>query len=138
MNGRGSDWYRRPELILGDLLMRTARGEDSFRRHYYRAVVLAVDTDGALLQNRDGSGGIDVIDRSGQSRHFNATVGPDNPRGSVKARVLTDGLDRLLDDVDLRIFWPLFSTDQLSNPISPGEHVYVLFEGSGMDHGLWI
>jgi len=138
MNGRGNDWYRRPELILGDLLVRAARGEHGPSRHYHRAVVLAVDLEGGLLQNKDGSGGIDVTDRSGRSRHYGATVGPDNPRGSIKGRILTDGLDRLLDDADTRVFWPLLSADQLSIPVSPGEHVYVVFEGTGMDHGVWV
>lgn len=138
MQGRGSDWYRRPELILADLLTRAARGEDVDRRHYHRAVVLAVDMDGGLLQNSDGTGGLDVTDRSGRTRHFDAIPGLENPRGSVKARVLSDGLDRLLDDSDVRVFWPLLPSDQLANPVSAGEHVYVVFEGSGMDHGIWV
>lgn len=135
---RGIDWYRRPELILGDLLVRAARGEHGAARHYHRAAVLAVDFVGGLLQNRDGSGGISVVDRTGRSRRYDAIVGPDNPRGSIKARVLTDGLDRLLDDADVRVFWPLLSSDQLSSPVSPGEHVYVVFEGEGLDHGIWL
>lgn len=137
MNGRGSDWYRRPELILADVVMRAARGETT-ARHYHRAIVLAVDTDGGLLQNKDGTGGIDVVDRAGQTKRYDALAGPDNPRGSIKARILTDGLDRLLDDADVRVFWPLLPPDQLGNPVSPGEHVYVIFEGAGMDHGMWI
>lgn len=137
MPSPGIDWFRRPELILGDLLVRNARGEGS-ARHYHRAVVLAVDLEGGLLQNKDGSGGIDVVDRSGQTRHYDASVGPENPRGSIKARVLTDGLDRLLDDADVRVFWPLLPTDQLAGPVSPGEHVYVVFEGEGTDHGIWV
>jgi len=56
----------------------------------------------------------------------------------VKARVLTDGLDRLVADEDLRVFWPMFPQDQLAMPISPGEHVYVVFEDEGFTHGLWI
>lgn len=138
MRGRGIDWYRRPEIILGDLIVRAARGEGSSYRGYRRAAVVAVDVEGGLLQNRDGTGGIDVVDRTGRSRHFPAIVGPENPRCSVKARVLTDGLDRLLSDDDLRVFWPLLSPDQLSTPVSPGEHVYVFFEGAGMDHGVWV
>lgn len=137
MRGRGADWYRRPELILGDMLLKAARG-DGVVRNYHRAVVLAVDLEGSLLQNKDGSRGIDVKDRSGQVRHYDAVVGPENPRGSVKARVLTDGLDRLLDDADVRVFWPLLPFDQLAAPISAGEHVYVMFEGEGMDHGIWV
>lgn len=138
MSASGIDRYRRPELILGEVLLRAARGESEHRRHYHRAVVLAVDLEGSLLQNRDGSGGLDVTDRTGQSRRYDAIVGPENPRGSIKARVLTDGLDRLLDDADVRVFWPLLPFDQLAGPVSAGEHVYVVFEGSGMDHGIWI
>lgn len=138
MHGLGSDWYRRPELILGDLIMRAARGDDRMQRQYHRAIVLAVDPEGGLLQNQDGSRGLDVVDRSGRSLHYDAIVGPDNPRWSVKARILTDGVDRLLDDADVRVFWPLFPPDQLGAIVSTGEHVYVMFEGSGMDHGLWI
>jgi len=135
---RGIDWYRRPELILGDMLVRAARGEHEDVRHYRRAAVLAVDVEGGMLQNEGGSSGLDVRDRAGNSRHFDAIVGPANPRGSIKARVLTDGLDRLLDDADARVFWPLLPPDQMANPVSPGEHVYVVFEGSGTDHGIWI
>lgn len=138
MQGRGADWYRRPELILGDLLLRAARGEIGAAKHYHRAVVLAVDLEGGLLQNKDGTGGMDVMDRAGQTKHYDAIIGPENPRGSVKARILTDGLDRLLDDADLRVFWPMLPHDQLAIPISPGEHVYVVFEGEGMDHGIWL
>lgn len=138
MQGRGIDWYRRPELILGDLLVRAARGEHGDSRHYHRAAVLAVDLEGGLLQNRDGTGGIDVIDRTGRSRRYGAIVGSQNPRGSIKARILSDGLDRLLDDADVRVFWPLLPHDQLAGPVSPGEHVYVVFESGGLDHGMWL
>lgn len=103
-----------------------------------RAVVLAVDPDGGQLQNDTGSGGMTVTDRAGTVRTFKAIAGPSNPRGSVKARILTNGFDRLIDDADLRIFWPMMPQDQVSVPISPGEHVYVVFEGQGMSHGLWI
>lgn len=135
---RGIDLYRRPELILADLIQRAARGEDRERRVYYRATVLAVDLEGGKLQNKSGTGSVDVRIASGQTRTYRAVPGPDNPRGSIKARVLTDGLDRLLSDDDVRVFWPMFPHDQIALPISPGEHVYVVFEGNGMDHGLWI
>jgi hypothetical protein len=134
---RGIDWFRRPELILSDLLQKAARG-DRPPRMYHRATVLAVDTDGGLLQNVAASGGITVRGSDGSARRYAAVVGPDNPRGSIKARLLTDGMDRLLDDDDVRVFWPLFPYDQIALPISPGEHVYVMFEGDGLDHGLWI
>jgi hypothetical protein len=100
--------------------------------------VLAVDLEGGLLQNKDGTGGIDAVDRAGKSRRYDAIVGPDNPRGSIKGRILTAGLDRLLDDADVRVFWPLLPHDQFAGPVAPGEHVYAVFEGEGMDHGIWI
>jgi hypothetical protein len=134
---RGPDWYRRPELVLAELLQGAARG-DSVTRNYYRAAVLAVDLEGSRLQNESGEGGIRSVDRDGTVRQFDALVGPNNPRGSIKARVLTDGLDRLLDDADVRIFWPMFPQDQIGTPISPGEHVYVVFDGDELNHGLWL
>lgn len=135
---RGSDWYRRPELILAELLQREARLEDRADRHYRRAVVMAVDMNGGMLQNPNGSGGLAVVDRGGKSVTYPALPGVENPRGAVKARVLTDGLDRLVDDRDLRVYWPMFPQDQMGIPISPGEHVYVVFEDEGLSHGLWI
>lgn len=114
--------FRRPGLILADLLQKHARGEKE-PRHYHRAVVLAIDHDGGLLENPNGSNG--------------ATVGPENPRGAVRARILTDGMDRLRDDDQLRTFWPMFPPDQIGMPVSPGEHVYVTFE-DGLEHGMWL
>lgn len=133
----GADWFRRPELILADMIRRHAVS-DARERHYRRAVVVAVDLEGGQLQNEDGSGSMTVTDRSGRVRSYPALAGVRNPRGSVKARILTDGLDRLLADDDLRVFWPLLPQDQLAIPISPGEHVYVVFEDEGMSNGLWI
>lgn len=137
MRDRGADWYRYPELILADLIRSRARGDDR-ERHYRRAVVIAVDLEGGLLQNNAGSGSVIVRGRDGKSRTYPALPGIENPRGAVKARILTDGFDRLLADEDLRVFWPMFPQDQLAVPVSPGEHVYVVFEDEGMSHGLWI
>ena len=135
--GQGNDFYRRPENFLSDIVQREAVGPDE-SGFLLRAVVLAVDVQGGLLQNPDGAGSMSGVDIHNQPVKFNATVGPLNPRGSVKARLLTDGLDRLANDQETRVFWPLFSTDQISLPISPGEHVYVAWEGEGTDHGVWI
>jgi len=134
----GIDKYRRPGIILADMIKRAARGDDKDKRHYYRAAVLAIDLDGGKLQNPNAEGGIDSIDSAGTKRHFKALHGVENPRGSIKARILSDGVDRLLDDADVRIFWPMFPQDQIGTPVSPGEHVYVIFEGVGMAHGLWL
>ena len=122
---------------MAELIKKAARGDDDVQ-HYHRAVVMAVDHDGGMLQNDDGQGGITVTDRNGKERKFSAVTGPPNPRGSIKARVITNGLDRLLEDDDLRVFWPMLPPDQIGIPVSPGEHVYVIFEGAGYDHGMWL
>ncbi len=134
---RSADWYRRPEMILGEVLQRAAR-EDHKERTYYKAVVLAVDLEGGKLQNPDGAGSVRVSLRDGSEKSYKSMVGPNNPRGSIKARVLSDGLDRLLADDDLRVFWPMFPQDLSGTPATPGEHVYVIFDGDGTEHGLWI
>lgn len=134
---RGVDWYRRPELILAEVLEKAARGEEK-EKTYLRAVVVAVDLEGGKLQNPDSSGEVRVPLRDGTVRTYKAIPGPENPRGAVKARVLTDGLDRLLDDQSLRVFWPMFPQDLAGTPATPGEHVYVMFEGEGTANGLWI
>lgn len=133
---RDVDWYRRPELILGEVLEKAARAEND--RLYHRASVIAVDLVGGKLQNPDGSGFVEVPRRDGSRKKFRAIVGPENPRGAIKARVLTDGLDRLLTDDELRVFWPMFPQDLSGTPATPGEHVYVFFEGEGTDNGLWV
>jgi hypothetical protein len=133
---RDVDWYRRPEKIFAELIDKAARGEKE--RTHYRAVVLAVDLDGGKLQNPDGSGEVIVKRRDDSIRKFKATIGPPNPRGAIKARVLSDGFDSLLEDQDLRVFWPMFSHDLSGIPVNPGEHVYVMFEDVGMAHGIWI
>lgn len=134
---RGSDWYRRPGMILAEIIQKAAIGDER-PAHYHRATVLAVDHKGGQLQNPEASGGMTVRDRDGRTRTFPAMTGPANPKGSVKARILTDGLDRLIADEDLRVFWPMLPQDQIGIPVSPGEHVYVVFEGEGLEHGLWI
>ena len=132
------DWFRRPELILGKMITEYARGDSLARKHYHRAVVLAVDPIGGKLQNQDGRGMFDSVGSDGIVRQLPAIVGPSNPRWSIKARILTDGFDRLLDDAQVRVFWPFLPQDQIGIAIAPGEHVYVVFEGQGMDHGMWM
>jgi hypothetical protein len=123
-------------VLLTEILQREARGGDR-KRSIHRALVLAVDLEGGKLQNPTGSGKLEVLDRNGR-RSYSALVGPDNPVGSVKARILTDGFDRMLEDRDARVFWPMMPVDQIGLPVSPGEHVYVVFEDDGMEHGLWM
>jgi hypothetical protein len=125
-------------MILAELIKRTAREDDKNVRTYHKAVVLAVDLEGGKLQNANGEGSMRVVGRDGSERSFKALVGASNPRGSVKARVLTEGLDRLLTDQETRVFWPMFPQDLSGTPATPGEHVYIMFDGETMDHGLWV
>lgn len=118
---------RRPEILLEELLKSTAAGNE--KRSFLRARVLAYDELGGRLQNPDGSGTVG---------EFTASVGPTNPIGSIKARVLTNGIDSITEDSDARVFWPMSPHDSLSIPVVPGEHVIVMFEDSKSDHGLWL
>lgn len=137
MSKRGLDWHRRPEMVLADLLRNEARGPDP-ERFLRRALVLAVDYAGGLLQNPDGHGSVRSSWPGQDEIVLPAVVGPVNPRGAIKARILTDGLDRLRPDSDVRVFWPLFPIDNVGIAISPGEHVLIMFEGSGLENGLWL
>ena len=137
MRNLGVDSFRRPESFFSSILKREALGIDR-DRFLRRATVIAVDLEGGLLQNKNGSGELIFKDRSGSEVRVKAIVGPPNPRGSIKARILTDGFDRLLGNDDLRVFWPLFPQDQIGTPIAPGEHVYIIFEDDDMTHGMWI
>lgn len=140
MKKAGVDWYRKPEIILADLLGKAARDEiaSSNDKFLYRALVLAVDVDGGKLQNQNGTGEIVVKTENSGNKTYKAIIGLDNPRGSVKARILTDGFDRLLDDDEVAVFWPMLPYDQFGIPISPGEHVYVIFENKSKSHGMWL
>lgn len=104
-----------------------------------RALVVAVDVVGGKLENPSPASGDRVEHKlpNGQSYSVPANVGPQNPRNSVKARVLTDGQDQFYSDNTLKVFWPFFP-EHVAVPIKPGEHVYVMFEDPGMTHGLWI
>ena len=123
-------------MILSSMVKSALLERD--RKLFMRAVVIAVDVEGGLLQNPNGSGEISFTNRDGQKITVKAIVGVSNPRGSIKARILTDGFDRLIDDDNLRVFWPLFPQDQIGTPITPDEHVYVTFEDEDMTHGLWV
>lgn len=132
--------FRRPELFLADLVTASARGDLLDRaentRIFYRATVLAVDVLGGQLENPQGSGGVShVVEK--QTLSYKSTIGPTNPRNSIKARIVNDGLDQFMGDDLVRVFWPFFSEHDVM-PVKPGEHVYVLFEDQDFQHGLWL
>lgn len=132
--------FRRPELLFKEFLRKGAQGV--FRENtdattfLYRALVLAVDVEGGLLENPSASGKV-THDINGKQFDVAARLGPKNPQNSIKARILTDGFDKFANDDNLRVFWPFFP-ENISLPIKPGEHVYVIFEDSQQQHGLWI
>lgn len=134
------DRFRRPERFFDEFLRKGVKGLFVERGEnvpvIYRALVVGVDTEGGKLENPDGSG---KVPHKIDDKKFDAParVGPENPPNSIKARVLTDGLDRFYLDDDLRVFWPFFP-DTHAIPVKPGEHVYVMFEDSQRTHGLWI
>jgi hypothetical protein len=134
------DKLRRPHLLFNEILRKGAQGLyseiDENPKIFLRALVLAVDVEGGKLENPDGKGSVSH-EINGKNVEFDARVGPKNPPGSVKARIITDGFDKFSDDAETKIFWPFFP-ESLSISIKPGEHTYVIFEDVSMQHGLWI
>lgn len=139
-NQFSKDRFTKPEIFLAELLRKSAQGSfherDENVPFLHRASVVAVDVVGGKLENPKGDGKI-THKFNGKSIDIPATIGPENPRNSIKARILTGGFDQFFNDDDLRVFWPFFSEHDTS-PIKPGEHVYVVFEDSDFQHGLWI
>lgn len=134
--------FRRPELILGELIRKYARGEMVQEGHapkvIHRAVVLAVDEEGGMLSTDGERKTIQGVGLNGRPREYTSLIGPVNPRNSVKAVVIDEGRDSFSSEDDARILWPFFPPDQLAMPVSPGEHVYVMFEDRHFSHGLWL
>jgi hypothetical protein len=134
------DKFHRPELFFAELLQKSASGKLQENgenvRFLYRATVLAVDVLGGKLENPTAVGSVSHS-YNNKSVTFLSKIGPENPRNSIKARVLTDSLDGVTADEDLKIFWPLFP-EHIMVPIKPGEHVYVIFEDTNFQHGLWL
>lgn len=132
--------FIQPELFLNELLRKYAKGKflerDESLPFLYRAVVVAVDTVGSKLENKKGEGTV-THNIEKKEHSIKANVGVQNPRNSIKARIISDGLDQFFSDNDLRVFWPFFP-EHISLPIKPGEHVYVIFEDNKFEHGLWI
>ncbi len=134
--------FRRPELILGELIRKYARGEVVEQGHapktIHRAVVLAVDEEGGRLSADGPAGRVPGVGLDGSTREYASVLGPSNPRNSVKALVIDEGRDSFGSEEDARVLWPFFPPDQISMPVSPGEHVYVIFEDRNFSHGLWL
>jgi len=132
--------FRRPELIFQDILRKGAQGlfveRSELTPLLQRALVLGVDVDGGKLENPQGSGNISH-EINGNTINIKARLGPENPPNSIKARIISNGQDKFSSDSTLKVFWPFFP-EGISVPIKPGEHVYVLFEDTEMQHGLWI
>lgn len=132
--------FRKPEIILAEMLRKSAQGRfretDENVPFLFRASVLAVDVIGGKLENPKGDGKVTHAFK-GKSIDVPATVGPENPKNSIKARIITDGFDQFIGDDDLRVFWPFFPEHNYV-PIKPGEHVYVIFEDAEYAHGLWV
>lgn len=134
------DKFLRPELFLGETIRKTIQGKylekDENVQVLYRALVVAVDVKGGQLENPNGSGKVThTVD--GKSYDVQASAGPQNPKNSIKAKIITDGFDQFTHDDNIRTFWPFFPEHD-SIPIKPGEYVYVIFEDPRMVHGLWV
>lgn len=82
---------------------------------YKRAVVEDVDYQGGMLESS-----------------------PPNPKGSIRARIYTDGLDYSIPKSALTIFYPIFPEHAIP-AVSPGEHVLVFFEDvENFSNGMWV
>lgn len=139
-NNEFLDRWKRPETFFYELIKDGSRN-DFVRREenskvFYRALVVAVDVFGGKLENETGDGSI-LTEINGEEIELQANIGPNNPKNSVKARILTDYSDQLKSNDDLFVFWP-FMPEHDMLPIKVGEHVYVLFEDQNFNHGLWL
>ncbi|MFA5750416.1 MAG: hypothetical protein WC895_04295 [Candidatus Shapirobacteria bacterium] len=139
-NQFSQDKFRRPEQFLSELLKKSAQGvfreSDEYTPFLFRALVVAVDVNGGKLENPSGSGTLTHV-LKGKSFDVKSNVGPNNPKNSIKARIITDGFDQFVNDDRMRVFWPFFP-EHMSLPIKPGEYVYIVFEDQNYEHGLWI
>lgn len=103
-----------PERILSNMLQDYVNGSLDDSTFLYRASVVAVDQIGGALETT-----------------------PQNPKNSIRARVITNARDKDVADEDLTVFWPIFPHDIM--PVKEGEHVYVIYEDAAVKrHGLWF
>ena len=104
---------RNPDKILSNLINDYVEGVFDDYRWLHRAVVLRIDYIGGQFETN-----------------------PDNPKGSIIARRVSDGADRYTSNEDLGTYYPFFPFGL--SPVKEGEHVYVMFEDEDEEHGLWI
>jgi len=139
-SGFSRDKFRRPEQLFQEILRKGAQGmyleRDELIPFLHRALVIGVDVVGGKLENPSAQGKVSH-NVDGKKFDVPARVGPENPPNSIKARIISDGDDKFSTDDNLRVFWPFFP-ENISVPIKPGEHVYVVFEDSHRMHGLWV
>ena len=149
--------FRRPTIAFQDILRKGSGGAYREKGEYsafmFRAVVIAIDTEGGKLETPTGDphhkagdkwekGGdklsVIVQDAKGPplaKYEITPTKGPVNPPNSVKARIISNNMDQFISDDDLRCYWPMFPG--ISN-ITAGELAYVVFEDETFSHGLWL
>jgi len=134
--------FRRPEIMLGELLRKYSRGEmtetSSSPKVIHRAVVLAIDEGGGSLSGDNSRASVVGVGVDGKERTYQSVLGPKNPRNSVKAIIIDEARDSFIDESAARVLWPFFPPDQFCMPISPGEHIYTMFEDKAFQHGLWL
>ncbi len=109
----GSDHIANPESLMPQMLRDYIEGNLDQTRFLFRATVVQVDQVGGQIE-----------------------LTPENPRNTIRARIITNGYNATTLDDDLPIFWPMFP--HLQMPIKENEMVYVVFEDPGRTHGLWL
>ena len=137
----------RPTIVLSELL-RKAYGDslaerDQYSPFMFRALVIGVDPFGGRLENPQGIPEGPEIKHDLRDENNNVLttytiktrIGPRNPMNSIKARILNIDNDEFVSDEDLRVYWPMWATENLP---APGEIVYTVFEDQEMTHGLWV
>ncbi len=150
--GWTNEKFRQPTIGFTDTLINGANGTYRERGEYaqfmFKALVIAMDTIGGKLETPTGQPDGEALVQqvaypNGRTDSYEVknletglvNVGPRNPKNSVKARIISSGMDQFVDDDDLRVYWPLFPG--IDNP-GAGEVVYVVFEDETMTHGLWL
>jgi hypothetical protein len=140
--------FRRPLISFTEMLKKGAsnqyREQGDYSAFMFRALVIACDTEGGKLETPTGEPIGDeheetVRDNTGDkvlARYkITPTLGPINPKNSVRARIISNNMDQVIDDDNLRTYWPMFPG---ADTPSAGEVVYVVFEDEDKQHGLWL